>query len=417
MKDEQLKRSFEASRALNSFHPAGRIAVAVSGGSDSMALLRLLSRWSLDRKIKLAAVSVDHGLRRAAAAECEMAGRLARSLGHAHTTLHWTPAAGGNLQNEARRARYRLIADWAKKDGCGAVALGHTMDDQAETVVLNLARGSGVDGLSAMPAGIVRNGIRWLRPLLDIRRAALREFLRGAGISWAEDPSNDDLRFDRVRARRLIAELAPLGLSVERLAATADRMQAAREVLAQTAERAAQNCGHLTELGEVGFGAGFWSLPKELRLRLAADALRTVNGNEYRPRLKPLISALDRCRDAAATLAGCIMREADGFSLLIMREPAACGPPVPASGSWDNRWRLAGQPAPPGATIAALGETGLAKLPESAAVRVSRERLLASPSLWEKNRLLAAPFAGFGAGWSFRLAPSGPVGVQFAPRH
>ena len=391
--------------------------MAVSGGGDSIALLSLLSQWSVNRNISLAAVSVDHGIREAAADECEMVRKLANSLGHAHTTLHWTHAESGNLQNEARKARYRLIADWAKTGGCGAVALGHTMDDQAETVLLNLARGSGVDGLSAMPAEIVRDGIRWLRPLLEIRRAALRDFLRGAGIGWAEDPSNDDLRFDRVRARRLIAELAPLGMSVERLAATADRMQAAREVLEQAAEQAALECGQLTALGEVGFNDGFWSLGQELRLRLAADALRAVAGGAYRPRLKALMSALDCSQDAAATLAGCIMRRIDGFSLLVMREPSACGPPVPACDSWDNRWRLAGEPAPPGATIAALGKEGLAKLPKTSETGVSRERLLASPALWAQDRLLAAPFAGLRAGWSFRLVRSGPIGGRFARRH
>ena len=211
-----------------------RVGVAVSGGSDSTAALVLAVRALGPARI--AAVTVDHGLRPQSRAEAESVARHCARLGVSHDILTWTDRPGGNLQASARRGRRRLIADWAQ-GRVGAVILGHTQDDQAETVLLNIARGSGVDGLAAMPRRLERDGIIWLRPLLDTPRAALRDMLRARGIDWVDDPSNDNPAFDRVRMRQAGPLLAELGLSTQTLAALADRMQMARAVLHADAMR------------------------------------------------------------------------------------------------------------------------------------------------------------------------------------
>ena len=172
--------------------PPAALGLAVSGGSDSMALLRLAADWAARRRTALQVATIDHGLRPEAADEAAMVAHAARALGLPHTVLRWDWDRHGNLQDAARRARFRLLADWARAGGLAAVLLGHTRNDQAETLLMRLARGSGVDGLAAMAEERVAHGARFLRPLLEVERYALRQVLRGAGQTWADDPTNDD---------------------------------------------------------------------------------------------------------------------------------------------------------------------------------------------------------------------------------
>ncbi|MGB3147286.1 MAG: tRNA lysidine(34) synthetase TilS, partial [Paracoccaceae bacterium] len=189
-----------------------RLGVAVSGGGDSMALLHLLADWRKAGGPELLAVTVDHGLRPEAAAEAGFVADHCLGLGIAHETLCWTGWDGrGNLPDQARRARYRLIVGWARRHGLARVALGHTLDDQAETVLMRLLRGSGVDGLSAMADCRVEAGIAFCRPLLSVQRQDLRHYLTARSVPWLEDPTNDDPDYDRVKARQALATLAGLG--------------------------------------------------------------------------------------------------------------------------------------------------------------------------------------------------------------
>ena len=151
---------------VHGLEEAERIGAAVSGGGDSMALLSLMRPWCARRGVELRVVSVDHGIRAESRSECRVTGELAAGLGVAHEIVSCRQLPAGNIQDAARRVRHSLIADWANRNRIKFVALAHTLDDQAETFLLNLARGSGVDGLAAMPVDVCRLGIRWLRPLL-----------------------------------------------------------------------------------------------------------------------------------------------------------------------------------------------------------------------------------------------------------
>lgn len=388
-----------------------RLGIALSGGGDSVALMALLADWAAPRGVTLAAATVDHGLRAASTGEAAAAGRLARDMGLSHDTLHWEHPARlrGNLQDAARRARLRLIAAWAAERGIGAVAFGHTLDDQAETVLLRLARGSGVDGLSAMAPRRWHAGLWLLRPLLGLRRAALRAELTRRGLSWAEDPTNDDPRFDRVKARRALAALAPLGIAPEGLARTARHLATARAALEAATQAAWAGHCRTGAGGEVWLNpGGFAALPEELRLRLLARALGWISGADYRPRR----SALERLAAALATgqggtLQGCRALPRRG-EICITREPrsAEAAAAVPLGALWDGRWRLSG-PALPGAEVRALGTQGLRACPGWRDAGLPREVLRATPALWQGDRLCAAPLAGQGAGWQARLCPGG----------
>jgi len=401
--------------------PRETLGLAVSGGGDSMALMVLLADWAEGRGMALAAVTVDHGLRPEAAAEAAAVARQAAGLGISHDILRWQGPAGapGNLQDMARRARYRLIADWAAGAGIGHVALGHTRDDLAETLLMRLARGSGVDGLAAMAPLRRMHGVAFLRPLLDVSRAALRAELRRRGLAWVEDPSNNDPRFERVKARRVLAALAPLGITAERLARTAQHLATARAALRGATAEAAQRLARVDAGGAVWLDpAGLAELPEEIRLRLLAHALCWVSTAEYRPRrdaLERLAAGLAAGR--GGTLHGCrAVRRRAGIGLL--REPRAAEAAAPAAPDalWDGRWRFVGE-APAGAVVRALGAAGLAILPDTRRAGLPRDVLRASPALWLGERLLAAPLVTEAEGPCAMLDPPGGSFAQAAIAH
>lgn len=375
--------------------PDGPLGVAVSGGGDSIALLMLLHNAGRDVRV----ATVDHRLRPEAAAEARGVAGLCQKLGVPHKTLAWdAPATTGNLQKAARDARRRLLADWARAETLRDIALGHTLDDQAETVLMRLARGSGVDGLAGMAARRCENGLCWHRPLLAVQRAELRAYLDQIGVAWIDDPSNEDLRFDRIKARRTLAALAPLGLEAKRLAETAAHMRRARIALEIATQDLARSCVSITVAGELSLGLGpFENAPREIQLRLLSAGLGWVASARYRPRFSSLEGLLASCfseQNFTKTLHGCVISKKND-TILINREPAATPAPALAQSVWDGRWEIDTKAAK-NLEIRALGEDGLNLCPNWRESGHSRRALLASPSFWQKGVLLAAPLAQFG---------------------
>ncbi len=279
------------------------LLLAVSGGPDSVALMWLAARWrkSLKAPPKLIAVTVDHGLRKESKKEAGSVARLARKLGLAHRTIVWRgrkPAAG--LQQAAREARYRLLAQAARAAGATHVLTAHTLDDQAETVLIRMSRGSGLTGLGAMGRFAALPGdaqLRLMRPLLDVPKARLIATLRAAKIPFAEDPSNRDPRFARARFRGLMPELAREGLDARRLAQLARRLRRA-DLAIETAVDAAEEHLAVRASGNpaICFAAdGVARLPAEVALRLLGRAV-TKAGDEgpvELAKLESLKAALD----------------------------------------------------------------------------------------------------------------------------
>jgi tRNA(Ile)-lysidine synthase len=263
---------------------APAIVLAVSGGPDSTALLLLAARWRKARRRgpKLLAVTVDHGLRAGSAAEAKQVARLARSLGVPHRILRWTGAKPTNgLQEKARMARYRLLSEAAAKIGASHILTAHTLDDQAETVLMRLLRGSGPTGLSGMARETRLGELTLTRPVLEIPKARLVATLRTAKISFIDDPSNRDPRFTRVRMRGLMPTLVEEGLDARRLAVLARRLRRAEAALEATVEEAAKLArgnwasGSRIEMATAHFAA----LPAEVALRFLGRAV-ALAGNE-----------------------------------------------------------------------------------------------------------------------------------------
>lgn len=220
---------------LEPFSGQPAILLAVSGGSDSFGMLAAFARWrGLDEATPVISVaSIDHGLRPASVQECGIVMDAAARLGLPAATLHWEgakPATG--LQDAAREARYRLLAGHARAIGASAVATAHHREDQAETVLMRLARGSGPLGLKGMATTSERQGVSILRPFLWVPKARLAATAAAAGLEPVDDPSNADDRYARIRIRRLMPLLAGEGLDAQRLAILAGRMRMLDEALA-----------------------------------------------------------------------------------------------------------------------------------------------------------------------------------------
>ncbi|MCS3762410.1 tRNA lysidine(34) synthetase TilS [Bradyrhizobium centrosematis] len=295
----------EARRLFAGLRSAPALVLAVSGGPDSVALMWLAARWqrSLARAPVLTAVTIDHGLRQEAAREAREVKRLATELGLPHRTLRWRgakPKTG--VPAAAREARYRLLAEAARALGASHVLTAHTRDDQAETLLMRLLRGSGLAGLSAMAQLTERDGIVLARPLLDVPKAQLIATLKRAKIGFADDPTNRDTAFTRPRLRALLPLLAAEGGDVRNLARLATRLaraNAAVEVLADGAERflRLRDRGEAPQVGARSFEASaFAALPDEVRLRLLLRAINALGheGSAELGKVETLLAALDQ---------------------------------------------------------------------------------------------------------------------------
>ncbi|WBL32631.1 tRNA lysidine(34) synthetase TilS [Sinirhodobacter sp. HNIBRBA609] len=382
-------------------HPrfsADTIGVAVSGGSDSMATLMLLADAH-----PVEAVTVDHGLRPEAADEARFVAQVCAERGIPHTILRWQgPEGSGNLMDQARRARFQLIGAWAQTRGIAQVALGHTRDDQAETFLMRLAREAGLEGLSGMRARFEAEDILWLRPFLLIGRDDLRDYLSRQGIGWIEDPSNENERFDRVKARKALRALRPLGITSEKLSNVVSHLAVAESALVLEVHDYARR--HVAEVGgDVLIAAEpFRRAPHEIQRRLIVAALRWVSGADYAPRARKVADFLLDWRERPdRTLHGCRIRVSDAEIRITREARAVAGLRVPVGTPWD-RWRLEG-PAAEGQEIAALGAQGLKLCPNWRESGLPRVSLLASPAVWQGERLVSAPLAGLESGWKARI--------------
>lgn len=371
----------EFSRLMEPFGPfetAPFLAAGVSGGADSLALALLADRWVRARGGYLAALTVDHGLRAESAAEARQVAEWLAARGIAHTILTWDgPRPSANLQDAARAARYALLESWCRAHGCLHLLTAHHLQDQAETVLLRLARGSGVDGLAAMPALRETGACRLLRPLLAVPHERLSAVLALAGQRWIEDPSNRNRGFARVRLRQAAAALALEGLGPRRLGDTARRLGRARAALEDGVARCLAGAVELHPAGFARLDAGsLLGFPEEVGLRALGQLLATLGGAAHTPRLERL-ERLYRWIGAGApgrgrTLSGCRLAPRRGHAkadhLLVFRELALIAPAIALvpgeSRLWDGRFRLSLAPeAPSGLRLGALGPRTKAGLP------------------------------------------------------
>ena len=308
----------EALRASGAAWPG---AVAVSGGGDSLALMLLLADYAKRAKLLPPVVlTVDHGLRPDSAKDARAVARFAGDAGlKAHVLTVKDAAPKSDIEAQARMARYQAMGQWLKAHDMAALYVAHSMEDQAETFLLRLARGSGLDGLSAMrvmaPYPVPDfDELKLVRPLLDVPRAALRAYLTSQRQRWLEDPMNADPRFARSRLRSAWSQLEALGLTASRLADAAEHLGRARDALEDMTDALLGRAARFEDGMALVDSVRLKMAPREVGLRALASVLSRISGESYRPRFGGLERLFDAIRDGSlaggATLHGCIVAPA-----------------------------------------------------------------------------------------------------------
>lgn len=380
----------------------GTLGVAVSGGGDSIALLHLVQEIAQSTGRKVEAMTVDHGLRAEAVQEIELARKTCLDLGVLHATARWTGWSGdGNLMGAARQGRYRLISEWAARRKLAAVCIGHTLDDVAETFVMRLGRESGVDGLARMADAFERDGVQYLRPMLHVSRQGLRDYLKEKRVDWCEDPSNENEDFERVRVRRSLEVLQELGITAEKLASVSENMAQVRDVMQEQMQSLAQDIVSQEQGDLIVKRAPYMDAPYELRRRLLNAALTWIVPSDY-PLRRATLAELDGAILEGRSFAchGCII-QVHAKTIRILREFNAVRDLTEFAPAWD-RWTIEG-PWKMGMRVTALGEPALAGVDDWRASGLTRQTVMASPAIWLKDTLIAAPLAAPDADWSAKL--------------
>ncbi len=415
------------------FAGRGPCALAVSGGSDSTALMVLYADWLRRRRTdpgRCTVLTVDHRLRSSSADEARAVGAAAAELGFQHVTLIWEgakPKAG--IQAAARSARYRLMGEYMREHGISLLLTAHTRDDQAETLLMRLARGSGLDGLSAMAPltplgergpgdGDAKDGGLWIgRPVLDVPKACLQATLEARGIRWMEDPSNIAPEFERARLRAAREQLDVLGLTTDMLALSAARLARARRAIEAVVARLCEPQANVVTVDPCGVvlvdRVLLREVAEEVALRVLERAILAAGGAGGRAPLSKLEAVLYGIWDTRSgaqarwTLARALIT-AEAATVRIERETGR--QPLPeltlAAGEttlWDGRFQVtvgAGY-AGGAAQIRALGDAGLRDLRRRRLIAAEAPTRAAAtvPAFWRERDIVAVPSLDYwGAG-------------------
>ncbi len=413
-----------------------RLALAVSGGGDSLALMWLVARWAkgLDKPPRLHVLTVDHGLREDSARVAQEVCRRAGELGLPCDVLRWEgekPRTG--IEEAARAARYRLLARWCAQKRA-ALVVAHTREDQAETFLMRLGRGSGVDGLSGMApmslAPHVSLPVPLLRPLLAVGRARLRAVLEEAGWNWHEDPANTDERHERARVRRLLSLLEGEGITAAAIAVSAARLGRAREALEREVATFLRSKVAIHPLGMARVPRGpFDDLAPETALRVLAELSGRLGGHGRRlmdlAGVERLLAWWRAGSEAARTLGGARLQRR-ARELLLGREPGRVGAPTRISAAtdgivWDGRFALRFENLREEVQVMALEQALAAELAHDAPARSAQTPDFvwrAQPAVVGDARLLALPAIGWvGQDAPFAALRAQPLFLMRPPAH
>jgi len=419
-------RIFTAAMAdLGPFEASPHLAVALSGGSDSMALCLLADQWCREKGGRLTALSVDHGLRDGSAVEANQIGEWLRRWRIDHQVLTWRgakPAAA--IQATARKARYDLLQAWCRANGVLHLLLGHTETDQAETFLLRLRHGSGPDGLSAMSAIREMDDCRILRPLLLVPRDDLKAYLKAADQTWLNDPSNSDPRFERSIVRGLIDGDV---FSAPALSEAAAGYAGVRQVAEAETDRLLARAGRVEAAGYAWLDRGvLFNAARDTGFRALARLITAIGGAMYPPKRRAMNTLYETLRapeDNSRTLGRCRLIT-QGGQLLICREARHLPESVRLEAGerhfWDGRFSVINGASPVRMTTlaAASALNSLDKGPDGGGLKkIPVPARAALPVFDAGSGVFSSPFLDYKTGTSVIDGPANlDVNVSFHPR-
>ncbi len=417
--------------AIGYFESNPTIAVATSGGADSMALLLLAKAWAENLNGNVISLTVNHNLRPEAAKEALIIEQWCREHNIQHKTLHWehyTPQIS-SIQANAREARYQLMASWCLNNNILHLLTAHHRDDQAETMFFRLARGSNLEGLSSMPSQTIIHGLRLIRPLLQVPKYRLVDTLKAHGQKWLEDPSNENILYTRVNIRKQLAK----SLNEEPIKQKANYITSTLGIFRNLLEN--KLAGEIIKTVEI-YPQGYAIIDsnrlnncdKEIAIKILGAVIQSVSGAEHPPRREKLIDLFQSISSnklsSKRSLGGLLFEKIDSQKILIYREVNAIEKPVSipinTPTPWDNRFMLelsGNASSPKHIELRALGSNGLAQIKEfspSLLRNLPPARILRTiPSMWILEELACVPHIGYVSkrATALNIKPS----VQFYP--
>lgn len=375
-----------------------RVAVAVSGGPDSTALAWGAKAAGYD----VTGLLVEHGLRPESPQEARDVQASFQRMGIPVHILTWQhEAVASRVHVRARDARYDLLVSACKAQGLDTLLLAHHRGDQAETILMRFAKGSGLSGLSGMAAESERNGVRLIRPLLGIDKQSLIATCQAYGLSTVTDPSNLSDHYARGRLRRVQDLLESEGFTAERLLDLGSRAGEAAEAIAFYAKAFLKDHATLQAGGAVSVALDGWSdLPRAVALQALSLILMSVNRADYPPQREPLLRALAFVlsgQTSAYSFYGCLFQRGQG-RVTVLREPSCVRDVHPAGGTfiWDARWRIRGGDDGEIRALGSLDHAAVDALCPALRKAIPSGRVRAGlPSLWKNGQLVALPdFSG-----------------------
>ena len=391
--DDVEKRFYEAMREFYPFEDDAELVVAVSGGSDSMALTFLLNDYVAKYGGKLVALTVDHGLRPESASEAAEVHAVLTKHGIHHEILPWhgdKPHTA--VEEKAREARYDLLFTYMRERGLLHLFVAHTMDEQAETFLLRMRRGSGIEGLSAINAEVLYRDLRVLRPLLGFTKNELRDYLKEKGIDWVDDPANFDTSYDRVKVRHLLKIMDGYGLGAECIDRAVSGIKRAKNAIDVYATKVMAETVSLDFCGFVRLDAErLLSHPQEVVFRVLSRIIFVVSGNHVPVRLEKIASLADRLTSVGKgmTLGGCFIKQYRG-KVVFVREVSFLPPKVVFAdkGRWGHFTISA-----PGfrGILGALGADGYAQIREKTRKRYFSAVTYGLPALFHDKKVVFVP--------------------------
>lgn len=413
MNSEEITQTEFAALVAPFVQSGEKIAVAVSGGPDSMALAVCLAEYLAKESVvdqkpnqSLCAFIVEHGLRAESAHEAQTVALRLQTRGIETEILPWQhDKIESRIHVQARDARYALLIEACKRHGIRKLFLAHHADDQAETVLLRFAKGSGIDGLAGMHEVSELEGIQLLRPFLGVRKARLIATCLAHKIPVVIDPSNEAEKYARGRLRRVMPLLAEEGFTVERLLDLSQRAHEAKAALDFYAKAFLREAVQSEAGGAYRLDlAALRGLPRAVGLRAVTLILASVHREEYPPERKQLVPVynwlLDQDESEARTLNGCLIQKGDLCDkALFLREPAAVDESLPLDSGqtilWDGRWMVSFRGQEKGLEVRALGiqqQDVLDSLSPDLRHLIPQGRVRASlPALWRGHNLVAIP--------------------------
>jgi len=369
------------------------LGLAVSGGSDSLAMLYICNDWALEKKVKLHCITVDHKLRSESAKEAKLVANHCSGLGINHEIVEWKHGGNidGNLSDLARSARYELIDKWRKD--LNFVVVGHTQNDQIETFFMNLKRGSGIEGMKGMPLSFWRpEGYYILRPLIHSSRESLQQFLQEKNITWVSDPSNLNEDFERISQRKTWEILKSKGFSESRIELSMAHMRRAHDAFKIMLPIQFRQIGkqELTDL--LWDYKAFIALPEEFKLRFISSAVMWNGNLHHRPRFKAVLDVLKNMEEKKTTvLGGAIFYHHVGKIRMTTEFKSLKDSTVNCSlGSvWRNIWEV--KRAIKNGYIAPIGINGNNQLSKRQRSSMPYRSRIIQPGIFLKEKLLLAP--------------------------